>query len=391
MTATAATAAPADLAAELRSLFRDELAAEVEGWERDCLLPRHVFERLTALGVFDARWNGSSRAGDVDVAAALARESTLVSIGAAIAISAHSEAFLPALRLCELGRDGAEDRIGCIALSEATSGSDLGNCATRARRSGDGWAIAGHKHYVSNFRTATDCVVFTRTSDTGTLNDFTLFLVPTGADGVAATPYSPAGARAAGTCAVDLAEVQVGDERRVGPVGVGLRITLEFLRRERLWAAVAAAAVAELAYEIALAYASRRRVAGAALRDHQAIAHRLVDLECQVAAARAIADGLVAAERGGAVSGATGAAGKLYATRVACAALDEAVQVMGARGFTDEAPMSRLWRDGRAMRIGGGADEVLREQVARAQRPGPLADHPLVRACAEAAGQAGSA
>jgi alkylation response protein AidB-like acyl-CoA dehydrogenase len=233
-------------------------------------------------------------------------------------------------------------------------------------------------------RAATDCAVFARTSRRD-FSGFTIFVLPLDADGVSVTPHELTAAAASGTSMLDLDGVVVGDERRAGGVGLGLPLLLDLLRGERVLAGVAALSVAKLCLEIALAYAGAREVGGQRLRDHQVVAHRLADMASQVAAGRALARERVASYQDGRLSSADAAQAKLVLGRIAWAVADDAVQVLGGRGYTEETPLARIWRDIRIARIGGGSDEVQLELVAQSLRAGELADHPAVVAAAEAA------
>lgn len=375
----------------VRALYANELRAEAAEWERDSGVPRSVFRRLAEAGAFEARWpDGALRQGDIDVAAAIVRETALASVGACVAIGTHIESYFRALARCEYGREAWDDalagrRVGSMSVSEATGGSTPTNCATVAERSGDGWVLSGHKHYVSNMRAADDCVVFARTARKSDLTSFTFFVVPLSDERVRITPHELSAARASGTAMLDLDEVFVPDERRVGRTGSGLVLLLELLRAERIGAAMAGLAVAELCFEIALAFAERRELNGYSLRMHQAIAHRLAELSNEIAAGRALLAERVAATRDGRISSAEAGQAKLVLNRIAWRVADEAMQILGGRGFTTETGLDRIWRDIRIGRIGGGTDEVQLELVAQSLRPGPLAGHPVVRAAAASA------
>ncbi|HEU5142421.1 MAG TPA: acyl-CoA dehydrogenase family protein [Solirubrobacterales bacterium] len=379
---------------QIRELFHNELRAEAPRWERERRLPRSVFTRLASTGAFAARWPLGGD-GDFSVAATLAREAALTSVGAAIGLSLHTDGFLPLIQRSEWGQemrgrvlDGS--LIGCVAVSEPASGSDVTRCETRAERSGSGWVIDGRKQYVSNFETATDCVVFARTGEGG-LGGFTLFAVPTDAPGITATPHATIGARAAGTCAVDFEQVEVPTERRLGPVGSGLPSVLGFLRRERLWVTIGSTALAELCFEAAHAFACSRQVGGEPLIRRQAIAHRLADMRTTLAATESIAAELTTEMIDGGVSAGRAAEGKLFAAGSACRLADEAIQILGGRGYTEETPIAALFNDVRVLRIGGGTDEILRELIDRTEGPGALAEHPAVAAAAAASLPVGGA
>jgi alkylation response protein AidB-like acyl-CoA dehydrogenase len=377
--------------AAIRELYTTRLRAEAVEWERDGGVPASVYRSLAEVGAFAARWpDGALGNGDLDVSAAIVRETALASVGACVALGTHLEAYFRALARCEYGRAVwaealAGRRIGALSISEATGGSTPTRCATRATRAGDLWTLSGHKHYVSNMRAATDCVVFARTARKSEMTSFTLFVVPLDAEGVEVTLHDVVAARASATAMLDMNDVVVGDERRVGRVGSGLALLLELLRAERLGAACAGLAVAELCFEIALAFAERRQIGDSSVRAHQAISHRLAEVASDIAAGRALLAERLAAAKATGVSSAEAAQAKLVLNRVAWRAADEAMQMLGGRGFTEETGLARIWRDIRIGRIGGGTDEVQLELVSQSLRAGALADHPVVAAAAAAA------
>ncbi|MGB7686721.1 MAG: acyl-CoA dehydrogenase family protein [Solirubrobacterales bacterium] len=370
----------------IRRLYADALREEAAEWERDGGVPASVYQRLGEVGAFEARWPERSRQpGRLDVAAVLIRETALASVGAGIAIGTHLEGYFRALARCEYGErvwsDALAGRaIGALSITERTGGSIPTRCETTAKRSSVGWVLGGHKHYVSNMRAATDIVVFARTDFGRDLSSFTLFIVPADAPGVTVTPHRMVGSSASATAMLDLDRVEVADERRVGEVGSGLMILLELLRAERVGAACGGLAIAELCFEIALVYAEGRVIGAAPLRQHQAIAHRLATLASEIAAGRALFAQCFDAARVGRINSAEAGQAKLVLNRVAWRAADEAMQVLGGRGFTEETPLARIWRDIRIGRIGGGTDEVQLELIAQSLRSGALVDHPAVAA-----------
>ncbi len=375
----------ATVAASVEELFTSSLREEAREWEREAAMPRSAFERMAATGVFEARWpQGALDPGDVAIGSLLVREMALTSVGACIAVGTHLEVFFRALSRSRYGAESWEEAlagrlVGGFAVSEYRGGSIPSNCETSAVPSDEGWLLNGHKHYVSNARAATDLIVFARTGRSRDLSDFTVFLVPTDADGVTSTPHKLLGARASGTCAVELRDVEVGDERRVGRVGGGLALLFDFLRGERMAAASGSLAAAELCFEVALAWASARESAGAALRNRQAIAHRFAVLSSEIAAGHGFLLDRIERAQSGQITSAQAAQAKYVLGRLAWRAADEAMQILAGHGYTEETPFAQLWRDIRIGRIGGGTDEVQLEIVAQSLRPGALAGHPLVR------------
>lgn len=376
----------------IKELYATELRAEAAEWERDNGIPRSVFERLGATGMYAARWPHGARApGRVEIAEVAIREMTLASVGATVASGTHLEAYFRALARCEYGEEAWDDalagrRVGAFSVTETSGGSNPTNCSTVARRTDTGWVLNGHKHYCSNLRAATDIVMFTRTADKKEFSSFTVFIVPTDHPGITLTPHTVAGNRAAATGMVELEDVDIGDERRVGSVGTGLILLLDLLRAERVLAAVAGLTVAELTFEMALAFAEKRWVSGEErLRDKQAIAHRLATLSAEISATRALVRERLQGLQTGRLSSAEAGEAKLVANRVGFKAADEAVQILGGRGLTEETPLAQIWRDIRIGRIGGGTDEVQLELISSAMKRTELSTHPAVLAAERAA------
>src|SRR5437588_3226250 len=267
----------AGLSSRVDELYRS-LRVEAAEWEREGGVPASVYERLGSIGAFAARWPDRARGpGDMRTSELILRETALASLGGCVAVGTHMETYFRALARSEFGAAVWDETIagrrsGALAVTERTGGSFPANCETLARRVNGDWVLSGHKHYCSNMRAADDVAVFARTARRRDLSSFTLFIVPVDAAGVRVTPHKVVGAAASATAMIDLAEVEVGDERRVGGVGSGLPLLLELLRAERVGAACGALAVAELCFEIALAFAnSRQQPDGAPLRNRQVI------------------------------------------------------------------------------------------------------------------------
>lgn len=375
----------ASAAANIEALFATSLRDEAAVWEGDAAMPKSAFEQMADAGAFAARWpRGARDPGDVAIGSLLVRETALISVGGCIAVGTHLEVFFRALARSQYGTDRWADAIagrllGGFAVSEYAGGSNPSNCETTAQQSGDGWVLNGHKHYVSNAGAATDLIVFARTARSRDISDFTVFLVPTDTDAVTITPHELAGARASGTCAVDLREVEVCDERRVGRVGGGLALLFEFLRGERMAAASGSLAAAELCFEIALTWAGARQSQGEPLRQRQTIAHRLAILSSEIAAARGFLADRIERAQAGRITSAEAAQAKYVIGGLAWRAADETMQILAGHGYTEETGFAQLWRDIRIGRIGGGTDEVQLEIVAQSLRPSTLATHPLVQ------------
>jgi acyl-CoA dehydrogenase len=137
---------------------------------------------------------------------------------------------------------------------------------------------------------------------------------------------------------------------------------------ERLGMAAAAVGFAQVCLEDALAWAKERKTFGKRLVEHQALRHKLVDMQMRIHAARAMvydtAWQLTQAPRDpGAI--AQLAMAKNFATRAMQFCADEAVQILGGAGYVRGTRAERVYREVKIMTIGGGAEEIMKELAAR--------------------------
>lgn len=351
---------------DYRSRVRRVIAGfvpDMPSWERDGHLPRELFSGLATAGAFRHRWARGPVAG-LPLARALVEELAVHNGGAALAVSLHSEVFLHALHragthaeLVEGAIDGSV--IGCVAVTEPGAGSDVPAVTTYAQSEGDQWRLRGTKCLITNAGRATHVLVLARTGDA---RSFGLFVVPLSE--VAVTRFVPTlGVRSADTAVLEL-DATVPGTAVVGSPRAGLVQLLRVLDFERLAAAAGLVATARAAMALAVAHLRDRTAFSARLFDHQSLRHRMAWHWARVSAVAAMLDVAATPGHGGELSHPAVAAVKLIAARDCADAVDAALQAFGGRGYTEDFPLARMYRDVRLTRIGGGTDEVLCEVIA---------------------------
>ena len=127
--------------------------------------------------------------------------------------------------------------------------------------------------------------------------------------------------------------------------------------------------LARAAYEEALRYASERKIWGKPLREHQLVAGMLADMRLKIEAGRALVWKLGWAmdhpELSEGLSYLGGEAVKLFTTDMIVGIVANAMQILGAYGYTKECPMEKWMRDAIALSICGTANEVQRLMLAQ--------------------------
>lgn len=257
---------------------------------------------------------------------------------------------------------------GCYAITEPGAGSDTTRLATEAQRHGDGFVISGEKWFATGGDVARFFIVVADVVDGGRRLP-TIFLIDRDAPGFTV------GRRPRFTHSVvyghpelKLEDVRVGPEAVLGGVGLGMELTREWFRDERLMIAARCLGAAQRALELAREWALNRKAFGQPVAEHQGIQWMLADSACELAAARALTYKVAwEIQHGLDVKEAHGKASmvKLYASEMAGRVCDRAVQIFGGRGYMRDNPVERLWRDTRVDRIWEGTSEIQRLIIAR--------------------------
>jgi alkylation response protein AidB-like acyl-CoA dehydrogenase len=256
--------------------------------------------------------------------------------------------------------------VAAFALTEPQAGSDPAALTLAAQPDpGGGYRLTGEKLWISNAPEADIYTVFARTdSDQPGARGLTAFAIPGDSPGLTGTPKDMLAPHAIGSLTFD--GVHASPAQVLGEPGAGFRVAMRTLDLFRPSVGAFAIGMARAALDEAIAYTASRQTFGQPLKDHQAVAHRLADLETQTQAARLLVHQAARAHDENAHDPALAAMAKLLATETAQQAIDAAIQFHGAVALEQGHPLEHLYRDVRATRIYEGASEIQREIIARA-------------------------
>ncbi len=255
--------------------------------------------------------------------------------------------------------------ITAIAMTEPGGGSDLARIGTTGVVDGDSIVLNGSKTFITNGFTADLIFVLVRTGG-GHGRDQSLVGVERGTTGLQrGTPLKKLGRMAQDTAEVFLDECRVPLANVIGERGGALDVIKKNLPRERLSIAVAAVASAQRGLDLALEYTGQRSTFGKVIAQHQSVLHELADMHTAIQVARSHIDNCVLELNAGELTAQDAAGAKYWATDLEGQVLDRALQLFGGYGYMQEYPIGRMWRDARAQRIYGGANEIMKEIVGR--------------------------
>lgn len=272
--------------------------------------------------------------------------------------------------------------IAAFAISERDAGSDLAAMQTTARRDGDHFIIEGEKTWISNAGIAHHYVVVTRLPEAGE-RGFAAFIVDADTAGLSVTERFEVNApHVLGT--LRFTGCRVPADSLIGEAGSGLRVALGTLDIFRATVAAAALGFARRALDEALDWSRTRMVMGQPLAQAQLTQARLAEMALAVdASALLVYRAAWTRDRGAARITREAAMAKLHATESAQRVIDDAVQLLGARGVMKGTVVERLYQEIRALRIYEGTSEiqkiVIAGQVLASHAAGAAATSPVSR------------
>jgi alkylation response protein AidB-like acyl-CoA dehydrogenase len=258
------------------------------------------------------------------------------------------------------------ERLGSLALTEPSAGSDLLGVQTSARLDGDAWVIDGTKAWITNAGIAPVITVLVRTGNKGGSHDFSMILMPTDSPGLRfGTPEKKMGLRGSPTYMLSFDNVRVPADALLGEQGYGFYQTMQTLDNGRIGIGAISVGLAQAAFEEGVSYAKQRRAFGKPIAEHQAIQWMIADAAMEIDAARLLVYRAAWLKDQGKDFTKAAAMAKLMASEVAEKTARNAIQIHGSYGYSQEYPVERIYRDQRLMTIGEGTSEIQRIVIAR--------------------------
>ena len=263
-----------------------------------------------------------------------------------------------------LPRVATGEAIAAFAITEKDAGSDVSAMTTDARQDGDGWVINGEKAWISNAGIADHYVLFTRMSGVGD-RAFGAFVLAADSPGLSVTERVDVIApHVLGTLSFE--QCRVPASALLGKAGDGLKIALGTLDVFRTTVAAAALGFARRALDEAIAFTRERKASGGqVLAQTQLTQAKIAEMALAIdAAALLVYRAAWTKDSGAARITREAAMAKLFATESAQRVIDDAVQLLGARGVVSGAIAERLYREIRALRIYEGTSEIQKLVIA---------------------------
>ena len=258
--------------------------------------------------------------------------------------------YLP--RLC------SAEWIGCFGLTEPDVGSDAQNLKTFAQKISGGWKLNGQKIWISNGGVAQLALVIAQT-DRENPRKMAAFLVETDLPGFEAkTMHGKLGLRSSDTAELFLAGVEVPDDALMGEVGDGFKVAMSALDNGRYSVAAGCLGIAQGSLEASVAYAKERHTFGKPIAAHQLVQDMIARMVVDIDASRLLLYRTGELKNAGKPNTRETSIAKYYCSEAALRCANDAIQIHGGMGYSNEYPVERYMRDARVATIYEGTSQI---------------------------------
>jgi citronellyl-CoA dehydrogenase len=360
----------------VRKFVTTELVPRAREFDQMGRIDKALYRKMGKLGMLGIRYDPEFGGGGLDYSftAILAEELGMCdNAGVAMGIMDHTDMATPSL--ATFGSDELRRRfltpaitgemVGAIAVTEPHAGSDVASIKTRAVRDGDQWVINGSKMYITNISHADFMCLLAVTDPGAGYGGFSQIVVPVDAAGVSYTLLDKIGNWGSDTGAVYLEDVRVPIDYTIGDVGRGFQQQMMQFQDERLIALLSSNAGSLALWHKTIDYCKERIVFGKPLTKFQVNQFRFVDMLMRISAARELGYACVRKRVRGEDATQEISMAKIFAIEVAQQVSTTCLQLHGGAGYMKENPAGRAFVDTRLASIGGGADEVMMQIVAK--------------------------
>jgi acyl-CoA dehydrogenase len=363
---------------QIRRFVNDVIVAQGDAWEAAGEIPRQVFRDFGALGFLGMRHpveyggGGLGALSSVVLGEELARSSYG---GVASAFTVHTDMSLSHLahrgtheqKQRYLPAACAGEKIGVICVTEAHAGSDVAGLKTRAVRTADGWLVNGSKMFITNGVYGDIYIVAARTDPQAKgSRGISLFIAERGNPGLKiARKLDKHGWRSSDTAELYFEDMHLPHDALLGEEGKGFYYIMSTFQNERLVIGALSSGACAKAIEQTVEYTRQRMAFGKSLWDQQVVRNKLAWAASKTAAVRALTYQCAQMIDEGKDVVREVSMLKAFAAETLQEVVHTCLQLHGGTGYMTGTPIERMVRDSRILTIGGGATEVMLEEVAK--------------------------
>ena len=346
-----------------------ELVPHLRDWDRAAQLPREVIRKMGAeglLGVCIPRRYGGLGCDYLSlgiVSEELERADSAFRVLIAVHLGLNSLALFQwgneAQKQGYLVPQARGEKLGAFGLTEPDAGSDVAGISTTAQHDGNSYLLNGEKMWIGCADIADHFLIFAYTDREAKHRGISAFIVERSFDGVTTSSiHHKLGGRIGNVGSIILQDVRVPIENRVGEEGDGFKIAMSALDNGRYTVASGAVGLIEACLEASVAYAKKRETFGQPIGKHQLVQQKIANMVAGRDIGRLLYYQAGWMKNQGMRCTREVSLAKWTNCQNAFQAADDAIQIHGAHGYSDEYPVERYFRNARGALIYEGTQEI---------------------------------
>ena len=395
----------------VRDFAENEILPHIREWDEKGEVHREVFARMGELGLLGApiheAWGGSGMdyLSFAIICEELERADTAFRVVQSVHVGLNSLTLMQwateEQRQRWLVPQARGEKLATFGLTEPGVGTDAASLASTARRDGDSYVLNGEKIWISLADVADHFLVFASVDRSKKHKGVTAFLLERGMPGLTTgTLHGKLGIRAGNTGLINMDNVRVTSDHRIGEEGEGFMIAMSAIDQGRFTVAAGNVGLAQACLDASLKYAHERQTFGDEIGRHQLVKQMLAKMLAGIEAGRLLVWRAAFLKNYGVRNTRETSLAKWFATDHAVASALDAIQIHGANGYSNEFPVERYLRNSKAAVIYEGtsqlhtliqADYALGYREDRPIRCEPMPAHGFERLPASVAAGAGRA
>lgn len=353
----------------VRKFTQNEILPFIKEWDENHHFELNVIRKLANLGLMGVcipeQYGGAGM--DYNSLAIVCSELEYGDTAYRTAVSVHTG--LNSMTLLQWGTEDQKQRylvpqaqgkqLGAFALTEPDAGSDAGSIRTRAVRDGDDYVLNGSKLWISMADYADNILVFATVDPELKHKGMTALIVERNFPGVTTRPIKgKLGIHGGDTGEVILENVHVPAKNRVGQEGEGFKIAMSALDNGRFTVAAGAVGLTRACLDASVKYALERRTFGKPIAEHQLVQQMIAKMEAGLQTSELLVYRAGWLKNSGVRNTRETSLAKWVASDTAYEAANDAIEIHGAYGYSNEYPVERFLRNSRALVIYEGTREI---------------------------------
>ena len=364
---------------QVRRFSKERIVPFADAWEASGEIPRSLFRELGELGFLGMRHPVEYGGGGLGALSSVVLGEELARSGyggVASALTVHSD-----MSISHIAHRGSHEqkqkylpdacagrKVGAVCVTEPGAGSDVAGLRTRGERTADGgWLINGSKTFITNGVHGDIYIVAARTDpEAKGSRGISMFIVDKDNPGLKITrQFEKHGWRSSDTAELFFDDLKLPADALLGEEGKGFYYIVSTFQNERLVVGALVSGTCARAIELTVDYVRQRQAFGKSLWDQQVVRNKLAWMASKAAAVRALTYQCAQMIDEGKDTVREVSMLKAFGAETLQEVVHTCLQLHGGTGFIIGTPVERMARDARILTIGGGATEVMLEEVAK--------------------------